>query len=71
MGFGMLPQQGMPSVLPGDDEAAVGDAALAMGANWDPEAMGTMDWTAGYENILNLLQDELQILENYPNAGLF
>lgn len=64
--------QAMGGVLPMADEAAVvGDPALGMPPDWDPATMGTMDWTAGYENILNLLQDELQILENYPNAGFF
>lgn len=49
-----------------------GDPSMAtLPLEWDPSTMGTMDWTAGYENILNLMQDELQLLENYPNAGLF
>ncbi|EGX89312.1 fungal specific transcription factor [Cordyceps militaris CM01] len=65
-------QQGL---LPLAEEAAVipgGEPVLSeLPADWDPTTMGTMDWTAGYENILNLMQDELQILENYPNAGLF
>lgn len=65
-------QQGLGNLLPvTDDVGAVGEPPLTMPADWDPAVMGSMDWTAGYENILNLMQDELQILENYPNAGLF
>ncbi|KAJ2969317.1 hypothetical protein NQ176_g8726 [Zarea fungicola] len=69
-----LGQQGLANVpLTGDNSGSVADAATAleMPADWDPAAMGSMDWTAGYENILNLLQDEFQVLENYPDAGLF
>ncbi|OAQ95909.1 hypothetical protein LLEC1_06301 [Akanthomyces lecanii] len=59
-------QEAPPPVVVGGDPSLPG-----MPLEWDPTTMGTMDWTAGYENILNLMQDELQILENYPNAGLF
>lgn len=68
-----LGQEGLANVpLAGDNSGSVADAATAleMPDDWDP-TMGSMDWTAGYENILNLLQDEFQILENYPDAGLF
>ncbi|OAA71144.1 fungal specific transcription factor [Cordyceps fumosorosea ARSEF 2679] len=63
-------QQGVAPLVVG----AGGDEAVMppmLPPDWDPATIGTMDWTAGYENILNLMQDELQILENYPNAGLF
>lgn len=67
-------QQSLGNVLqeaPPPGVVAGSDPSLAALPEWDPATMGTMDWTAGYENILNLMQDELQILENYPNAGLF
>ncbi|KAM3505572.1 hypothetical protein MY11210_007909 [Beauveria gryllotalpidicola] len=72
-GGGGFEQQSLGSVLPLTEVAGAGaDASLpAVPEDWDPTMLGTMDWTAGYENILNLMQDELQILENYPNAGLF
>lgn len=73
MGF-QQQQQSLGNVLqeaPPPGVVAGGDPSLAALPEWDPATMGTMDWTAGYENILNLMQDELQILENYPNAGLF
>ncbi|KAM3457167.1 hypothetical protein MY3296_001219 [Beauveria thailandica] len=75
-GGGGFQQQGLGTVLPLTEEVtgagAGADVSLsALPEDWDPAMLGTMDWTAGYENILNLMQDELQILENYPNAGLF
>ncbi|KAM3556448.1 hypothetical protein ARSEF4850_005527 [Beauveria asiatica] len=75
-GGGDFQQQGLGTVLPLTEEVtgagAGADVSLsALPEDWDPAMLGMMDWTAGYENILNLMQDELQILENYPNAGLF
>lgn len=68
-------QQSLGNVLQEAPPPAVvvgGDASMAtLPLEWDPLTMGTMDWMVGYENILNLMQDELQLLENYPNAGLF
>ncbi|TQV91441.1 dihydroorotate reductase PyrE [Cordyceps javanica] len=65
-----LPEGETAPVMGGETTQVVGGEA-ALPSDWDLAAMGTMDWTAGYENIMNLMQDELQILENYPNAGLF